>query len=148
MVVLFCLTNASFKETVLSVDVADSVEDLRVVLENINFAFLPTPYTVLCAREISAPFRLELIYSILDEFGTPIQGTFYDVSPRLIPQLFDLIQGTTVDPVDLVDLPLVTVVQDAIEYSIPVAEEASVHHYDRLFSFRKRCDTVFSDLDL
>lgn len=130
MHLIYCLTNPSFKPTIVSVGITDSIARLKK--ECADATFLPTPYTILLTKPIYNPNCLSIVYSLLDKFGTHLNGTFFDISPDIVKELFDLMN----------EEEYLILVQNEIEYSIPRERGVYLEHiYDRLI-------VAHNDIDL
>jgi hypothetical protein len=91
MYIMYCLTNASFKETILSVGMTPSIASLHQLLADMNTAILPTPYTILTTKQVCNENSIDNVYALLTKFGSYLQGTFFEIAPETIQQIFDLV---------------------------------------------------------
>ena len=144
MYIIYCLTNESLRETILSVGITHSFDSLDELLEDINTTFLPTPYTILTAKRVSNENSIDNVYALLSKFGKYLQGTFFEIPPITVIQIFDLIHDDIQEKY--------RVVQAEVEYIIPKAADcvyqvpAPNAIYDRLSFSTKR--VKMDDIDL
>jgi hypothetical protein len=140
MHIIYCLKNESFKENILSIGITNSESSLQQIIEDINNNFLPTPYTILLLKNIYNNC-IDILYSLLCKIGNHINGTFFEISPEIVKQIFELIQS---------DTDIYRIVQGDIEYIIPKADvceystsndinlNTTCSQYDHLFIFRNK----------
>ena len=105
MYIIYCLKNESFKN-ILHVGSTESITSLNQFLRDINKIFLPTPYTIFLTKQVSDATQIEDIYNVLARFGKQLNNAFFEISPDIIKQLFDLLEYK--------------IVQNGIEYIIPI----------------------------
>ena len=91
MYIMYCLTNASFKETILSVGMTPSIASLHQLVADMNTAILPTPYMILTTKKVCNENSIDNVYALLTKFGTYLQGTFFEIAPETVHQIFDLV---------------------------------------------------------
>ena len=170
---MYCLTNESFKETILSVGITPSIASLHQLVTEMNTAILPTPYTILTTKNVCNKNSIENVYALLTKFGNFLQGTFFEISPETIQQIFDLVDDMPADDMPADDMPTehtnvilqekYRVMQAEVEYIIPKAVDSVYEEiiyqvplpvkdttavYDRL-SFRKQKKYVnIDDIEL
>ena len=89
MPIVYCLQNESFKENIVCVGITESLSSLTQLVAGINKSFLPTPYTILFTNQVYN--RIDIVYSLLTKFGRHIHGTFFEITPDIVAQLFALI---------------------------------------------------------
>ena len=89
MPIVYCLQNESFKENIVCVGITESLSSLTQMVADINKSFLPTPYTILFTNQVYN--RIDIVYSLLTKFGRHIHGTFFEIAPDIVAQLFALI---------------------------------------------------------
>jgi hypothetical protein len=163
MHLIYCLVNDSFKENIVNVGITISDITLNQLLESINKSFLPIPYTVFLTKNVYNNNCIKILYSLMCKFGKHIDGTFFEIQPEIVKQLFDLIQNETLykndetiinnsknnvdydiyeqnDNINLQDKYII--IQNEIEYIIPKAQ----CYDDNIYSVPYIAD-VFNDLD-
>ena len=141
MYIIYCLQNESFKENIVSVGIATSIESLTEMVAEANQTLLPTPYTIFLTKNVYNEECIDIICSLLCKFGRQLTETFFEIPPETVKQLFDLIQ----------DEPIIQekyrILQGETEYIIPKAAEAESEYaispsnadpYDRLYSFKHK----------
>lgn len=89
MPIVYCLQNDSFKKNIVCVGITESLSSLTQLVAGINKSFLPTPYTILFTNQVYN--RIDIVYSLLTKFGRHIRGTFFEITPDIVAQLFALI---------------------------------------------------------
>ena len=89
MPIVYCLQNESFKENIVCVGITESLCSLTQLVAGINKSFLPTPYTIMFTNQVYN--RIDIVYSLLTKFGRHIHGTFFEITPDIVAQLFALI---------------------------------------------------------
>ena len=89
MPIVYCLQNESFKENIVCVGITESLSSLTQMVAGINKSFLPTPYTIMFTNQVYN--RIDIVYSLLTKFGRHIHGTFFEITPDIVAQLFALI---------------------------------------------------------
>ena len=163
MHLIYCLVNDSFKENIVNVGITISEITLNQLLESINKSFLPMPYTIFLTKNVYNNNCIKILYSLMCKFGKHIDGTFFEIQPEIVKQLFDLIQNETLykndettiinnknnvdydiyeqnDNINLQDKYII--IQNEIEYIIPKA----LCYDDNIYSVPYIAD-VFNDLD-
>lgn len=144
MYILYCLINESLKENILSVSITNTSMSLHQILGEINAAYLPTPYTILLTKNVYNYNCIEIIHSLLCKFGKQLNNTFFEISPEIVKQLFDLIHDGVDNSINnnemqksIVQKSIVQksikqeqyrIIQNNIEYVIPNAEDS--HYID------------------
>jgi hypothetical protein len=93
MHIIYCLINESFKENIVNVGITISEITLNKLLESINKSFIPTPYTIYLTKNVYNNNCIKILYSLMCKFGHHINGTFFEIQPEIVKQLFDLIQN-------------------------------------------------------
>jgi hypothetical protein len=177
MYIMYCLVNASFRETILSVGITTSADTLNQLVAAMNAGCLPTPYTILTTKKVCHENSIENVYALLTKFGTYLQGNFFEISPITLQQIFDLIyddppvydmhahddiidHDDISEPENVILQEKYRIMQDKVEYIIPKAVDdlydiyqipspaKATPVYDRL-SFRKQKKYVnIDDIDL
>ena len=171
MYIMYCLTNASFKETILSVGMTPSIASLHQLVADMNTAILPTPYTILTTKQVCNENSIDNVYALLTKFGTYLQGTFFEIAPETIQQIFDLVDDMQCDHMprehdasehmNVILQEKYRVVQAEVEYIIPKAVDSVYEEiiyqvpspvkaaavYDRL-SFKQKKYVNLEDVDL
>jgi hypothetical protein len=171
MYIMYCLTNASFKETILSVGMTPSIATLHQLVADMNTAILPTPYTILTTKQVCNENSIDNVYALLTKFGTYLQGTFFEIAPETIQQIFDLVDDMQCDHMprehdasehmNVILQEKYRVVQAEVEYIIPKAVDGLYEEivyqvpspvkasavYDRL-SFKQKKYVNLEDIDL
>ena len=166
MQLIYCLTNQSLNDNIVSIGVTKSLSTLKQTLQIINSTYLPTPYTIYLTKNVKTNGRIDFIYSILNKFGRHINGTFFEISLDFIEPLFNLIQDDIYTDDEILQNQYL-VIQDKIEYIIPSVVGPNVvgpnvvgpnaieshissiiletrTHYDKL----TRYNNTYGDLDL
>jgi len=105
MYIIYCLKNESFKD-ILHVGSTESITSLNQFLRDVNKTLLPTPYTIFLTKQVSDATQIEDIYNVLSNFGKRLNNTFFEISPDIIKQIFDLLEYK--------------IIQNGIEYIIPM----------------------------
>ena len=93
MHIIYCLINESFKENIVNVGITISKFTLDQLLESINKSFIPSPYTIFLTKNVYNNKCITILYSLMCKFGQHINGTFFEIQPEIVKQLFDLIQN-------------------------------------------------------
>jgi hypothetical protein len=162
MPIVYCLQNESFKENIVCVGITESLSSLNQMVDGINKSFLPTPYTILFTNQVYN--RIDIVYSLLTKFGRHIHGTFFEIAPDIVAQLFALIHteeayanACEIDEIyaNAYIQEKYRIVQGETEYIIPKGDEPEVvytlpevvytlpevvytipkPYYDRLFAY-------------
>jgi hypothetical protein len=73
------------------VGIADSVASLTEWITELNKTFLPTPYSVLVAKQVNTAYCMDKLCDLLCKFGKELNHSFFEISPDIIKPLFELI---------------------------------------------------------
>jgi hypothetical protein len=109
-------------------------------VRDINKTFLPTPYTIFLTKQVNIPNRIDVLYTLLSKFGKRLNSTFFEISPDIIKELFDLIDNEIYNNNIYENLTQDTyrIIQGDTEYIIP----KMVEHEETIYSTPNISDMV------